>query len=92
MLPRMPAGTLRTARLLETLDFRRGSPLSVVDAGAGYGKTTLVRSSCAERPEAVTCMTLDAADDDPGRLWAQLATARASTATRLGRITAQTGL
>ena len=41
----------------------------------GYGKTTLLRSWCTERPEPVIWMTLDAADDDPVRLWTHLATA-----------------
>ncbi len=75
LLPRVHPGTLRRARLLETLDSAGGSSLTVVDGGVGYGKTTLVRSWCAERPEAVIWMTLDAADDDPVRLWAHLATA-----------------
>lgn len=75
MLPRIHPGTLRRARLLETLGSDGGSAVTVVDAGVGYGKTTLVRSWCAERPEAVIWMTLDSADDDPVRLWAHLATA-----------------
>lgn len=49
MLPRMHSGTLRRARLLRTLDSGGGSPLTVIDAGVGYGKTTLVRSWCADR-------------------------------------------
>ena len=44
------------------------------ERGVGYGKTTLVRSWCAERPEPVIWITLDAADDDPVRLWTHLAT------------------
>ena len=75
MLPRVHAGTLRRARLLEMLDEVGGAGLSVLDAAVGYGKTTLLRSWCAERPEAVIWMTLDAADDDPVRLWTHLATA-----------------
>lgn len=47
----------------------------MLDAGVGYGKTTLVRSWCFERPEPVMWLTLDAADDDPVRLWTHLATA-----------------
>jgi LuxR family maltose regulon positive regulatory protein len=74
MLPRIHPGTLRRARLLEMLDGDGTSPLTVLDAGVGYGKTTLVRSWCAERPEAVIWITLDAADDDPARLWTHLAT------------------
>ena len=53
----------------------RGAALTMVDAAVGYGKTTLLRSWCIERPEAVIWMTLDAADDDPVRLWTHLATA-----------------
>jgi LuxR family maltose regulon positive regulatory protein len=75
LLPRVHAGTLRRARLLEMLDGDGSSALTVFDAGVGYGKTTLVRSWCAERPEAVIWMTLDAAHDDPKRLWTHLATA-----------------
>ena len=47
----------------------------MLNAAVGYGKTTLVRSWCIERPEAVIWMTLDSADDDPVRLWTHLATA-----------------
>jgi LuxR family transcriptional regulator, maltose regulon positive regulatory protein len=75
MLPRVHARTLRRTRLLEMLDDHGASVLTVLDAGVGYGKTTLVRSWCIERPEAVIWMTLDSADDDPVRLWMHLATA-----------------
>ncbi len=75
MLPRVHAGMLRRTRLLEMLDDHGGSALTVLDAGVGYGKTTLVRSWCIERSEAVIWMTLDSADDDPVRLWMHLATA-----------------
>src|SRR5450631_1842210 len=75
MLPRVQPRMLRRARLLRVLDGDEGAALTVVDAPVGYGKTTLLRSWCAERPEAVVWMTLDAADDDPVRLWMHLATA-----------------
>jgi len=81
LLPRVHAGTVRRARLLELLDKGSGSPLTVLDAGVGYGKTTLLRSWCAERPEPVIWLTLDAGDDDPVRLWTHLATG----VERLGR-------
>ena len=74
-LPRVHAGTLRRARLLELLDDVDGAALTVLDAAVGYGKTTLLRSWCAERPEPVIWMTLDGSDDDPVRLWTHLATA-----------------
>jgi LuxR family transcriptional regulator, maltose regulon positive regulatory protein len=74
-LPRVQPGMLRRSRLLEIVDGDRGAALTVVNAPVGYGKTTLLRSWCTERPGAVIWMTLDAVDDDPVRLWAHLATA-----------------
>jgi LuxR family maltose regulon positive regulatory protein len=85
MLPRVHPGTLRRGRLLEMLDGDGSSAVTVIDAGVGYGKTTLARSWCAERPEAVIWMTLDAADDDPARLWAHLATGVERLGDGLGR-------
>lgn len=75
LLPRVHPGTLRRGRLLEMLDGDGTSALTVLDAGVGYGKTTLIRSWCAEHRDTVIWMTLDSADDDPVRLWAHLATA-----------------
>ena len=74
-LPRLQPGMLRRPRLLEMVDGNGGAALTVVDAPVGYGKTTLLRLWCIERAEAVVWMTLDAADDDPVRLWTHLATA-----------------
>ena len=74
-LPRVQPGMLRRSRLLEMVDGDGGAALTVVNAPVGYGKTTLLRLWCIERPEAVIWMTLDAADDDPVRLWMHLATA-----------------
>ena len=84
MLPRVHPGMLRRSRLLEMLDRGAASALTMVDAAAGYGKTTLLRSWCTERPEPVIWMTLDAADDDPVRLWTHLATAVERLGTGLG--------
>ena len=75
MLPRVRPGMLRRARLLELLDDDEWSSLVLLNAGVGYGKTTLVRSWCSERPEPVIWITLDPGDDDPVRLWTHLATA-----------------
>ena len=85
MLPRVHPGMLRRARLHEMLDRDPGAALTTVDAAVGYGKTTLLRSWCIERPEAVIWLTLDAADDDPVRLWTHLATAVERLGQGLGR-------
>jgi LuxR family maltose regulon positive regulatory protein len=74
MPPRVHPGMLRRARLLNTLDEAHAAPFTVLNAGVGYGKTTLARAWCTERPEPVIWLTLDAADDDPVRLWTHLAT------------------
>ena len=84
MLPRVHAGTLRRARLFELLDDVDGAALTVLDAAVGYGKTTLLRSWCAERAEPVIWMTLDGSDDDPVRLWTHLATGVARLGDGLG--------
>ena len=76
---------LRRARLLEMLDDGGAGSLTVLNAAVGYGKTTLVRSWCVERPEAVIWVTLDPADDDPMRLWAHVATAVERLGEGLGR-------
>jgi LuxR family transcriptional regulator, maltose regulon positive regulatory protein len=71
---------MRRGRLFEMLDGQSATAVTVLSAAVGYGKTTLLRSWCIERPEAVIWITLDPADDDPVRLWTHLATA----AERLG--------
>src|SRR5262249_27164902 len=78
-------GTMRRDRLVEMLDGDGGAALTLIDAPVGYGKTTLLRTWCIERPEAVIWMSLDAADDDPVRLWMHLATAVERLGERLGR-------
>ena len=85
MPPRMRTGTLRRARLLELLDDDEWSSLILLNAGVGYGKTTLIRSWCVERPEPVIWITLDPADDDPVRLWTHVATAVDRLGEGLGR-------
>ena len=84
MLPRLHAATLRRARLFELLDDVDGAALTVLDAAVGYGKTTLLRSWCAERAEPVIWMTLDGSDGDPVRLWTHLATGVARLRDGLG--------
>ncbi|MGZ4224392.1 MAG: LuxR C-terminal-related transcriptional regulator [Solirubrobacteraceae bacterium] len=84
-LPRVQPGMLRRSRLLEIVDGHGGAALTVVNAPVGYGKTTFLRLWCIERSEAVIWMTLDAADDDPVRLWMHLATAVERLGEGLGR-------
>ena len=85
MPPRIQPGTLRRERLLRMLGSDGGVALTLINAPVGYGKTTLLRSWCVERPEAVIWVTLDAADDDPVRMWTHLATALERIGDGLGR-------
>ncbi len=84
MPPRVHPGMLRRARLLQILDDDAGA-FTMLNAAVGYGKTTLVRSWCIERREAVIWVTLDSADGDPVRLWSHLATAVERLGEGLGR-------
>jgi LuxR family transcriptional regulator, maltose regulon positive regulatory protein len=72
--PRLQPGMLRRSRLLKLVDGDGGAAVTVINAPVGYGKTTLLRLWCIERPEPVIWMTLDGSDDDPVQLWTHLAT------------------
>jgi LuxR family maltose regulon positive regulatory protein len=63
-------------RLLERLD-RPATPLTVVVAPAGWGKTTLLAQWVAREAErtAIAWLTLDETDNDPVRFWSYVFTA-----------------
>jgi LuxR family maltose regulon positive regulatory protein len=62
--PRTTGDLVPRTRLLERLEERRGRPLTLVVAPAGYGKTTLVSSwlEACDRPNA--WLSLDEGDND----------------------------
>jgi LuxR family maltose regulon positive regulatory protein len=65
------------ARLLDQLDRAASRQVALVAAPAGYGKTTLVAQWLASKGEttAAAWVSLDSADNDPGRLWTHVAAA-----------------
>ena len=73
-------------RLLSELTGTASAKLVLVDAPAGFGKTTLMtqwRSAAAEdRP--VAWLSLDRGDDDPGRLWWHVVSALRQACPELG--------
>lgn len=84
--PRARHTLVRRHRLFPQLDRRTDTELTLISAPVGYGKTTLVGSWLAERPElAVAWVTLDADDDDPLRLWTYVAHAVDRVRPGLGR-------
>ena len=74
--PRPRPELLQRPRLFRPLDASASRELTLVTAQAGFGKTVLVQSWSAARPDAgVAWVSLDAADDDPVSLWTYIAAA-----------------
>ena len=63
-------------RLVDAMDRATPHPVTLVAAPAGYGKTTMIAQwlSGQDRPPTAW-VSLDAADDDPDRLWTHVAAA-----------------
>jgi LuxR family maltose regulon positive regulatory protein len=88
--PRLPSGLVTRPRLLSVLEASLTRKLTLLEAPAGFGKTTLL---CEWRKRlldgalaAVAWITLDGDDEDPKQLYAYIAEAmRRSTNGRLGR-------
>jgi LuxR family transcriptional regulator, maltose regulon positive regulatory protein len=83
--PRLRANAVPRPRILDALDGVREAAVALVAAPPGYGKTTVVRTWCAQREAAVAWVTLDAGDNDPIRLWSYVATAVDRIRNGLGR-------
>ena len=80
--PPLPVALIRRERLLTLLDTALQSPLTLLVASAGSGKTTLMRQWMIERAAQATnqfpliaWISLEAADNDPTRFWNYMLTA-----------------
>ena len=85
--PPAKPGLVIRPRLIEKLDqgLARGARLTLVSAPAGYGKTTLVQSWTASHPDwELAWLSLDEADNDPGRFLRYLVAALQTVDPRLG--------
>src|SRR5438067_12339235 len=58
--------------------------LTVVGAGAGWGKTTLLAEWRSRDPRRIAWLSLEPSDNDPGRFWTYVATALQSVVPGLG--------
>lgn len=75
-LPRTRPGVVARPRLFDALDRLDAVELTVLAAPAGAGKTVLLGSWLAGRPDLTPAwVTLEPGDDDPVRLWTLLAQA-----------------
>jgi ATP/maltotriose-dependent transcriptional regulator MalT len=70
-IPSVRAGIVSRDELVELLLRGRSSRLTLLNAPAGFGKTTLLAQWCATGSEerAFAWVSLDAADNDPVRFW-----------------------
>lgn len=75
------------SRLLEELEHATQRAVTLIAAPAGYGKTTVVAQWLASdlRPKIVAWISLDTADNDPVRLWTNIATALARAGCDIAR-------
>ncbi|GAB1642194.1 LuxR C-terminal-related transcriptional regulator [Krasilnikovia sp. MM14-A1259] len=73
--PQMLRARIRRQRLYDALEAAVRCPLTVVCAGAGWGKTVLVSAWADTRRTPVAWLTLDAHDNDVQLFWASVAAA-----------------
>ena len=83
--PRARPGFVERPRLLGSIDGFASAALTLVDAPVGFGKTSLVESWRARAGGAVAWVSLEAADNDPARLWTYVSTAVDRVRPGLGR-------
>ncbi|MBA3471111.1 MAG: LuxR family transcriptional regulator [Herpetosiphonaceae bacterium] len=85
-IPPLQATMVRRARLLQLLELGQQRRLTLVAAGAGFGKTTLL-SEWAAAQQPVAWVALDTGDNDVGRFLAYCIAAWQTLDPRLGSTT-----
>ena len=70
--PRLPAALLERERLLSSLDRALATPLTLLSAPAGFGKTTLLSDWASQHQAQVAWLSLSALDNSPSRFWVAL--------------------
>ncbi len=73
--PRLPNALVERERLLICLDEALSTPLTLLAAPAGWGKTTLLATWTDRRKSQVAWLSLDELDDSPTHFWVALITA-----------------
>jgi LuxR family maltose regulon positive regulatory protein len=71
-LPRLPNALVERERLLTALDEALSTPLTLLSASAGWGKTTLLSVWAHRQKIQVAWLSLDELDNSPTRFWGVL--------------------
>ncbi|HEX8033049.1 MAG TPA: LuxR C-terminal-related transcriptional regulator [Ktedonobacterales bacterium] len=69
-VPPLRSALLQRPRLFRALDQSRSSPLTLLSAPAGFGKSTLLSAWASQGNSQVAWLALDEQDTDPARFWA----------------------
>src|SRR5260221_594033 len=70
--PRLPNALVERERLLSALDGALATPLTLLSASAGWGKTTLLSAWAGRHTAQVAWLSLDELDNSPTRFWVSL--------------------
>ncbi len=70
--PRLPAVLVERKPLLSALDGALATPLTLLSAPAGFGKTTLLSAWARRHPAQVAWLSLEELDTSPTRFWVAL--------------------
>ena len=70
--PRLPHALVERERLLSALDGALSTPLTLLSAPAGWGKTTLLSAWASQHQARVAWLSLDELDTSPTRFWVSL--------------------
>ena len=70
--PRLPNALVERERLLTALDEALSTPLTLLSASAGWGKTTLLSVWAHRQKTQVAWLSLDELDNSPTRFWVAL--------------------
>jgi LuxR family maltose regulon positive regulatory protein len=73
--PRLPKALVEREHLLATLDGALATPLTLLCAPAGFGKTTLLSAWASRHTAQIAWLSLDELDNTPTRFWVSLITA-----------------
>jgi LuxR family transcriptional regulator, maltose regulon positive regulatory protein len=87
--PRLPAALVVRQQLLKYLDAAIEHRLTLISAGAGWGKTTLLAAWTAQHLQQVAWLSLDEQDNDLIRFWTAVVAALRTRWPGVGEISLQ---